>query len=91
MDSIAYQAKYRIVRKALHELDPYQLLEQGAPIDEFDREAGEIARLINSQSTVLEIANAFAKVLNTAFDASDDTVIYLSVAESIHTTLHTNT
>lgn len=90
MDSISNQAKYRIVQNALLELDPYQLIEQGAPVDEFDSEALEIVRMINCQSTILDIANAFANVLNTAFSLSDDATIYFPVAESIHTALHPN-
>ncbi|MBE5809611.1 MAG: hypothetical protein E7318_01620 [Clostridiales bacterium] len=84
---LTYQAKYNIVRNALQKLDPYCLLAQGAPEDEFDAEAHEISRIINCESSPLNIAEAFAVVLNNAFSRTDDASVYLFIAEEIHTNL----
>lgn len=87
MPCLTYRAKYNIVRNALQKLDPYDLLAQGAPEDEFDTEAHEISRIINHDSSPHKIAEAFAIVLNNAFSRTDDASDYLFIAEDIHTSL----
>lgn len=79
--------KYQIVREALHVLDLFGLLEMGAPQDEFDGEALMISRMISGKSSASEIANAFAQVLNMAFDLSDTPDTYIPIAKDIHSQL----
>ena len=82
-----YRAQYNIVRNALQKLDPCDLLAQGAPEDEFDTEALEIYRIINCESSPRNIAEAFAIVLNNAFNWTNDASDYLFIAEEVYTNL----
>ncbi|MBR3924166.1 MAG: hypothetical protein IKJ45_13695, partial [Kiritimatiellae bacterium] len=82
-----YRAQYNIVRNALQKLDPCALLAQGAPEDEFDTEAHEISRIINFKSSPRNIAEAFAIVLNNAFNWTNDASDYLFIAEEVYTNL----
>ena len=82
-----YRAQYNIVRNALQMLDPCDLLAQGAPEDEFDTEALEICRIINCESSPRNIAEAFAIVLNNAFNWTNDASDYLFIAEEVYTNL----
>lgn len=82
-----YRAQYNIVRNALQKLDPCDLLAQGAPEDEFDTEALEICRIINCESSPRNIAEAFAIVLNNAFNWTNDASDYLFIAEEVYTNL----
>lgn len=82
-----YREQYNIVRNALQKLDPCALLAQGAPEDEFDTEALEICRIINCESSPRNIAEAFAIVLNNAFNWTNDASDYLFIAEEVYTNL----
>ena len=60
--------KYNIVKKAVDSADPYGLLKIGAPDDEYEFEAADIAEAISvgdSEERIAEIAaEVFAKEFN---------------------------
>ena len=78
------QTKFNAVQSVLNQLDPYGLLASGAPADEFESEARAISRLITSRSSVDEIAQAIANVMNQAFDQHDSETTYTEAALAIH-------
>jgi len=58
---------FRIVKKAIDELNPYDLLPE-APDDEFDSESSEITRKINVNNSIEEIAEIISGTISRAFD-----------------------
>lgn len=60
---------YCIVKQAIDEWNPYQLLPE-APSDEFDRESRSIASKIRYESTTDEIAKIISTVFSSSFEPS---------------------
>ena len=81
---------YQIVKQAIDELDVYRLLEQGAPKDEFEEEALQIAERISPNDSIQQIASVIADVFNKAFDEHADVSAFLATAERISQLLETN-
>ncbi len=57
----------RIVRKVIHEWDPYRLLERGAPEDEWDNEILQIVGRINQVTSPASAARVISDVFTLAF------------------------
>ncbi len=64
-----YQEIVRIVIQALNEWDPYELIEAGAPENEFTKEATRIAANIKKVETPTELANVISEVFSRSFDS----------------------
>jgi len=73
-----YQEIVRIVIQALNEWDPYELIEGGAPENEFTEEATRIAANIKKIETPTELANVISDVFSRSFDSD-----VFSVAECL--------
>lgn len=56
-----------IVRESIHRIDPYGLLANGSPKDEFDFEIRAITLQIPHCQSSKDIAYAIAKVINNSF------------------------
>ncbi len=75
--------KFRVIKKYIDQMDYYDLLETGAPSDEFDIESVEISARVRYEHSVQEIAEIIASVFNEYFNEHDDAAKFLSVAEQI--------
>jgi hypothetical protein len=73
---------FKIVKKAIDEFNPYCLMPE-APNDEFDSESREIARKINVNSTIEEIAEIISKVFSESFDETIEPKYCMEPAEKI--------
>ena len=62
-----YQEIVRIVIQALNEWDPYELIEAGAPENEFTNEATRIAAKIQKIETPAELARVILDVFSSSF------------------------
>jgi hypothetical protein len=80
--------KYVIVKSAIDKIDVYGLLEHGAPNDEFETEAREVAKHISMESSVEEIAKTISDVINIGFSLETDFSRFLKEAEIIYKSLH---
>ena len=58
-----------MVRSAIHDWDPYGLLADGAPLDEFDREIASIVAQIPRISSVMDATLAVSRVFSSSFQA----------------------
>jgi hypothetical protein len=56
-----------IVRKLIHDWDPYRLLEIGAPEDEWDREILRIAGCVNRICNPADAAEVISEIFTEAF------------------------
>ena len=72
-----------VVKYYIDKMDYFQLLDNGAPDNEFDIESKEISEKINLKMSVYEIAKIIADVFNSRFGEEDDIELFLSVAEKI--------
>lgn len=88
MRQTGYVRRLSIVQAELNRIDTYGLLDSGAPEDEFVGEACAISRMISEASTVHDIAEAIAEVLNRAFDLHNNPSVYHESAQRIHCTLN---
>jgi hypothetical protein len=66
-DNDKYNTMFKIVKKAIDELNPYDLLPE-APDDEFDSESSEITRKINENNSIEEIAEIISVTISRTFD-----------------------
>jgi hypothetical protein len=64
-----YVRACRVVKRVIDEWDPYSLLAQGAPRDEFEAEVAAIARLIPTMHSRDAAAQAVSGVFSAAFEA----------------------
>lgn len=64
-----YQETVHIIMKALNEWDPYELIEAGAPENEFTEEATQIAAKIKKTETPTELAHVISDVFTRSFDS----------------------
>ena len=62
----------KIVRAAIHRIDPYGLLEGGSPEDEFDSEIRSITNQLQRCKTESDIAHAIARTLTSSFGEKFD-------------------
>lgn len=62
-----YQEILVIVMQALNEWDPYELIEAGAPENEFTEEATRIAANIKNTKTPTELAHVISDVFSRSF------------------------
>jgi hypothetical protein len=71
-DKKALKQDYRelvgAVTQALNEWDPYDLIQSGAPANEFIEEATKIAAKIKSIETPAELAEVISEVFSTNFE-----------------------
>jgi hypothetical protein len=58
-----------VVRRAIHDWDPYELLANGAPPDEFDREIASIVAQIPRISSGMDATLAVSRVFSSSFQA----------------------
>jgi len=65
----AYQEIVHIVLQALNEWDPYELIDAGAPENEFTEEATRIAAKIKKTETPTELAHVISDVFSRSFDS----------------------
>ena len=63
-----YQEIVHIVMEALNEWDPYELIEAGAPENEFTEEATRITAKIEKTETPIELAHVISEVFSRSFD-----------------------
>ena len=68
IDQKSWKKAVAIVRDAIHEMDPYGLLADGAPIDEFDSEILKIVGAIKSAQSEKEVTDAISAVLGESFE-----------------------
>ena len=64
-----YQETVHIVMQSLNEWDPYELIEAGAPENEFTEEATRIAAKIKKIETPTDLAHAISDVFSRSFDS----------------------
>ncbi len=57
-----------IVRRVVHDWDPYGLLSGGAPKDEFDREIAAVVRQIHRIHGPQDAAHVFSRVFGSSFE-----------------------
>ena len=74
---------FLIVKKAIDEFNLYDLLPE-APSDEFDIESRKIAKQININSTVEEIAEIIARVFSKAFGEEFEVKKFMATGEKIY-------
>lgn len=74
---------YQIVKQAIDELDVYGLLGKGAPKDELEEEALQIAERISQNDSIQRIASVIAEVFNKASDEQNEASKYVAIAERI--------
>lgn len=75
--------KFKIVKKHIDKMDPYNSLAEGAPKNEFDLESKKISELISSEKSEIEIAETIANVFNMAFSENLAAETYLKEAKRI--------
>lgn len=80
--------KFDIVKRALDALDPCRLLEHGAPDDEYEDEAAQIAAAIAVGDTEEKIANIAAEVFTKAFSWEYSTDMFSGFASEVRNGLH---
>jgi hypothetical protein len=87
-DNDKYSTMFKIVKEAIDELNPYDLLPE-APDDEFDSESSEIARKINVNNSIEEIAKIISVTISRTFDNSRFNSDYcMKAAEKINEELN---
>ena len=78
-----YLELYRVVKKNIDELDCYNLLEGGAPADEFDLEIKDICRQITPESNADEIAEVIIAVFKRWFGVEYSKDILMRMSEEV--------
>ena len=66
-----YVLACRVVKTVIDEWDPYALLAQGAPADEFNREVAALVPHIRHIRGIEDAAQAVSHVFSAAFEAQD--------------------
>lgn len=75
---------FYIVKEVFDEIDPYQLLEHGAPDDEFESEVEEIVAGISMRSSPARIAKIISRVINKGFKLGTNYRQYIRQGKIIH-------
>ena len=81
---------YTIVRESIHRIDPFNLLEAGAPDDEFDSVIVAIYSQLKSCNTSEDIANTIARVINKDFSENFKPQTFIEESEIIYEALVKN-
>ena len=68
MKKMDYEKSLEIVRDSIHRINPYHLMEEGFPDDEFDREISSIAKQLERCNSGKDVSHTIARVLNSAFN-----------------------
>ncbi len=79
---------YSIVKRAIDKMDPYCLIEGGAPRDEFNHESRDISSRINEDMSAEDIAIIISDVLTKAFSDTFTMENCLPEAEEIYQQIH---
>lgn len=61
------RAVWELTADVIREWDPYGLLKDGAPIDEFDHEISSVAADLGRIKTAMDAAHAVARVFSSSF------------------------
>lgn len=80
--------KYDIVKKAIDCADPYGLLKIGAPDDEYEVEAADIAEAISSGDSEEKIAGIIANIFAKEFNWEVTAENFRGLARNIRNELH---
>lgn len=83
-----HKIKFSIVKKAIDRVDPYCLLEQEAPSNEFDGESRKIAEYISEKDTVEKIAKVAAAVFSSTFGDEFSAEDFMEAAGEIYRELN---
>ena len=78
-----------IVREAMNRINPYNLLEDGND-DELDSEIMSITSQLQRCGSGRDVAHAFCRVLNSAFNEKDEPELYFKEGEIIYKALKEN-
>ena len=62
-----FQIAEKIVRESIFRINPYSLLSDGGPDDEFDSEIMAIVGQLNRCGSGRDVAHAIARILNSSF------------------------
>jgi len=62
-----YDQAFALVRSAIHAWDPYQLIAEGSPLDEFDHEIAKIVARIPRCRSERDLATAISEVFSESF------------------------
>jgi hypothetical protein len=62
-----YDRAFAVVRGVIHEWDPYTLIGDGAPIDEWDSEIASLVAQIRRIKSENDAAHAVSRVFSSAF------------------------
>ena len=68
---VQWKQAQTIVRRRIHEWDPYSLLAGGAPDDEFDSEIARVVAEIRRIKSRADATEAISRVFSSAFDPKD--------------------
>lgn len=60
---------YQKISIVLREVDPYKLIEVGAPSDEYDIEAAKIIKIIKEDDNSFDIAEKITQILEDSFES----------------------
>ena len=71
MENIEQLEYFDLVKKVIDEWDPMNLLNIGAPSDEYDIESKNISNEIDYKTSSIEIANIISKVFSNTFNESE--------------------
>jgi hypothetical protein len=72
-----------LVRESVHRIDPYALIAEGAPEDEFNSEILAIAGKVSRCSSPHEVAQAIAGIFSKAFSEEIPVSAYYEEASSL--------
>lgn len=63
-----FNDKFEAVKEVIHRWDPYNLLESGAPQDEFDMEIMAVVRQINKIHSPVDATHVISRIFSSAFE-----------------------
>jgi hypothetical protein len=64
-----YDRVLTVVRKVIHEWDPYLLIGNGAPLNEFDQEIAQLTAQASRIHSASDAAKAISRIFTSAFHA----------------------
>jgi hypothetical protein len=68
--TLDYERACRVAKKVIDQWDPYSLLAQGAPPDEFEALAASVVRFIPRMRSTEDAVRAVSEVFSEAFDGA---------------------
>ena len=63
-----FHQRFDLVRKVIHQWDPYRLLESGSPGDEFDGEIMAVVRQIDRIHSATDASQVISRVFSSSFE-----------------------